>query len=65
MAIPVPDNRKHFALLSVGLDPPGDDLQTGLVRRTPTYDESSIDADDPMIIRSAGLSAFRFSAISS
>jgi hypothetical protein len=45
-AILVPDDREHFALLSVGLDQPRDDLQTGLVRRAPTFDESSIYAND-------------------
>src|SRR5271166_60234 len=45
-AIWVPDDRKHFALLSVGLDQPGYDLETGAVRRTPTFDESSVDAND-------------------
>jgi hypothetical protein len=45
-AILVPDDREHFALLSVGLDPPRDNLQTGSVRRTPTFDESSIYAND-------------------
>jgi hypothetical protein len=37
-AILVPDDREHFALLSVRLDPPLDDLQTWSVRRTPTFD---------------------------
>jgi hypothetical protein len=45
-AILVPDDREHFALLSVGLDQPGYDLETGAVRRTPTFDESSVDAND-------------------
>src|SRR5271166_5255273 len=50
-AILVPDDREHFALLSVRLDPPRDDLQTGSVRRTPTFDESSIDANDHLLGR--------------
>jgi hypothetical protein len=45
-AILVPDDREHFALLSVGLNQPGNDLQTGSVRRAPTFDESSIYAND-------------------
>src|SRR5271165_6087551 len=45
-AILVSDDREHFALLSVRLDPPRDDLQIGAVRRTPTFDESSIYAND-------------------
>src|SRR5580704_5362653 len=60
-AILVPDDREHFALLSVRLDPPRDDLQTGSVRRTPTFDESSIDANDHLLgrfIRFAILSNF-------
>src|SRR4029077_17824572 len=39
-AILVPDDREHFAPLSVGLDQPGYDLETGAVRRTPTFYES-------------------------
>src|SRR5271165_5083494 len=50
-AILVPDDREHFALLSVRLDPPRNDLQTGSVRRTPTFDESSIDANDHLLGR--------------
>ncbi len=42
-AILVSDDREHFALLSVGLDQPGYDLETGAVRRTPTFDESYVD----------------------
>src|ERR1700738_100242 len=45
-AILVPDDGEHFALFSVGLDQPRDDLETGAVRRTPTFDESSVDAND-------------------
>jgi hypothetical protein len=45
-AILVPDDREHFARLSVRLDPPRDDLQTGAVRRRATFDEYSVDAND-------------------
>src|SRR5208282_4320744 len=47
----VTDYREHFALLSVRLEPPRDDLQTGSVRRTPTFDGSSIDANDHLLGR--------------
>src|SRR5580700_11124576 len=50
-AILVPDDREHFAMLSVRLDPPRDDLQTGSVRRAPTFDESSIDANNHLLAR--------------
>jgi hypothetical protein len=50
-AILVPDDGEHFALLSVGLDPPRDDLETGAVRRTPAFDESSVDANDHLVGR--------------
>src|SRR6202051_4475645 len=50
-AILVPDDREHFALLSVRLNPPRDDFQTGSVCRTPTFDESSIDANDHLLGR--------------
>jgi hypothetical protein len=50
-AILVSDDREHFALLSVGLDQPGYDLETGAVRRTPTFDESSVDANDHLVGR--------------
>jgi hypothetical protein len=50
-AILVPDDGEHFALLSVGLDQPRDDLKTGAVRRTPTFDESSVDANDHLVGR--------------
>ena len=43
---PVQDDREHFALPSVRLDPPRDDLQTGSVPQKPTFDESSVDASD-------------------
>ena len=43
MTTVVPDDREHFALLSVRLDPPGYDLETGAVRRPPAFDESSVD----------------------
>ena len=47
----VPDDGEHFTLLSVPLDPPSDDLETGAVRRTPTFDESSVDANDHLVGR--------------
>src|SRR5271166_2163594 len=50
-AILVPDDGEHFALLSVGLDQPRDDLETAAVRRTPTFDESSVDANDHLVGR--------------
>jgi hypothetical protein len=53
-AILVPDDREHFALLSVRLDPPRDDLQTGAVCRTATFDESSVDANDHLLRRLIG-----------
>ncbi|MGA8654521.1 MAG: hypothetical protein WB586_00090 [Chthoniobacterales bacterium] len=37
--------------LSVRLDPPRDDLQTGAVCRTATFDESSVDANDHLLRR--------------
>src|SRR5258707_10558632 len=45
----VPDDREHFALLRVRLNPPRDDFQTGSVCRTPTFDESSIAANDHLL----------------
>ena len=57
-AILVPDDREHFALLSVGLDQPGYDLETGAVRRTPTFDESSVDANDHLLRRLIGFAIF-------
>jgi hypothetical protein len=60
-AILISDDREHFALLCVGLDQPGYDLETGAVRRRrPLTKAPSM----PMIIWSAGLLGFRFSAIS-
>ena len=47
----VPDDGEHFTLLSVGLDQPWDDLETGAVRRTPTLDESSVDPKDHQVGR--------------
>src|SRR5260370_3612594 len=53
-AILVPDDREDFARLSVRLDPPRDDLQTGAVYRTATFDESSVDANDHALRRLIG-----------
>ena len=50
-AILVPNDGEHFTLLSVGLDQPGYDLETGAVRRTPTFDESSVDPNDHQVGR--------------
>src|SRR5271166_6311123 len=58
MAILVPDDREHFARLSVRLDPPSDDLQIGAVRRRATFDESSINANDHLLGRLIGFSIF-------
>jgi hypothetical protein len=58
MAILVPDDREHFARLSVCLDPPGDDLQIGPVRRRATFDESSVDANDHLLGQLIGFSIF-------
>src|SRR5271157_2508496 len=56
MAILVPDDREHFARLSVCLDPPSDDLQISAVRRRTTFDESSVDANDHLLGRLIGFS---------
>src|ERR1700719_2150137 len=58
MAILVPDDREHFARLSVYLDPPSDDLQIGAVRRRATFDESSVDANDHLLRQLIGFSIF-------
>jgi hypothetical protein len=63
-AILVPDDREHFARLSVCLDPPSDDLQIAAVRRRTTFDEGSVNANNHLIICFAGLSGFRSSAMS-
>jgi hypothetical protein len=54
----VPDDREHFARLSVCLDPPSDDLQIGPVRRRATFDESSVDANDHLLGRLIGFLIF-------
>jgi hypothetical protein len=58
MAILVPDDREHFARLSVYLDPPNDDLQIGAVRWRATFDESSVNANDHLLGRPIGFSIF-------
>jgi hypothetical protein len=57
-AIPVPDDREHFARLSVCLSPPSDDLQIGPIRQRATFNKGSVNANDHLLGRLIGFSIF-------